>query len=322
GMRVLIVGAGALGTCYASLLARAGVEVAVLVRPERIETMPSRLRVSGIVEAEERVRVTASGREVGAVDYLVLSTKSRDTAGALEHARGVEPETALSLQNGPEKNTGLVQHFGAGRVIGAACAVGASVIEPGHARLTMNRATWLGELAGGTSERVVRLVAVLRAAGFPSWSVPDIRAVEWYKLCALLPGALVTALSRRPYDEMALHPDLADLFVQIMRETFAVPQAAGVAIGTDPPGSPWQFAAWLRAPDEVALAGLRAIGEQMRAAGQTVQPSLMQDILARRGTEAEDMVGGLIPEAHRLGVQLPATETCYRLVRGLQRRGS
>jgi 2-dehydropantoate 2-reductase len=317
-MRVLVVGAGALGTCYATLLARAGASVTVLVKPERVSTLNQGLRVSGLVEAAEQVRVVSTGHGVGDVDYLILTTKTPDTAKALHQAAGVAPGAALSLQNGPQKNDLLVEHFGAERVIGAACVVGAALIEPGHARLTMNQVTWIGELSGGTSERVVRLVAALRAAAFPSWSVSDIRAVEWYKLCGLLPGALVTALSRRTYDEMALHEDLSRLFVQIMRETFAVPLAADVEITADPPGSPWKFAKWLRGPDEAARVELRAIGERLRASGERVRPSLLQDVLAARRTEAEDVVGGLVREAHRLGVPVPATETCYRLIRGLE----
>ncbi|MBI3970839.1 MAG: ketopantoate reductase family protein [Chloroflexi bacterium] len=316
-MRVVIAGAGALGTCYAVLLARAGVEVCVLAKPGRIEALRGGLRVSGLVDASAQVEVVLSGRDAERADYVFLVTKTADTAAALRALEAIDAGSVLSLQNGLAKDDALAAAFGRERVIGAACAVGAAFIEPGHARLTMNAATWVGELDRGSSERVARLAAVLRAAGFPAWSVPNIRAVEWYKLCALLPGAFVTALSRRSYDEMALHPDLAPLFVQLMREVFAVPQAAGVTIA-DPPGSPWRFAEWLAAHDEVALAGLRTIGERQRAAGEKVRPSMLQDVLAGRKTEAEDVAGELVRHAHRLGVAIPATETCYRLIRGLE----
>ena len=316
-LRVVVAGAGALGTCYAALLARAGVDVCVLARPERVAALQAGLRVSGLVEAAAPVQVVTTGRDAGRADYLLITTKTMDTDAMLAALDGVAAASVLSLQNGLAKNDALAAAFGPDRVLGAACVVGASLVAPGHARLTMNQATWVGEPGGGTSERAARLAAVLRAAGFPSWSVEDIRAVEWYKLCALLPGALVTALSRRSYDEMALHPHLAALFVQIMRETFAVPQAQGMRV-VDPPGAPWRFAEWLAAPDEVALAGLRRIGEAQRAAGEQARPSLLQDVLAQRRTEAEDVVGELVRHARRLGVPVPATETCYRLVRGLE----
>jgi 2-dehydropantoate 2-reductase len=316
-MRVVVAGAGALGTCYAALLAGAGADVCVLVRPERVATIRAGLRVSGLLEAAASVSVVTRGREAGRADYLVLTTKTQDTPDVLDALRGIDALSVLSLQNGVAKDALLGAAFGKERVIGAACAVGAGLVSPGHARLTMNQGTWVGEIAGGTSERVVRLVAALRAAGLPSWSVPDVRAVEWYKLCALLPGALTTALSRRSYAEMAVHPELSRLFVRLMRETFGVMQAQGLAV-TDPPGSLWRFAEWLPAADDVALAGLRAIGERQQATGERNLPSMLQDILAGRRTEAADLIGEVMHQAATNGVAVPAIETCYRLVRGLE----
>jgi len=49
-----------------------------------------------------------------------------------------------------------------------------------------------------------------------------------------------------------------------------------------------------------------------------VFPSMVQDVLAGRRTEVETLAGGLIDRARTCGVPLPATETCYRLLRGLE----
>jgi ketopantoate reductase len=116
---------------------------------------------------------------------------------------------------------------------------------------------------------------------------------------------------------MCLHPDLAALWVRLMRETFSVPRHLGIRI-TTPPASPWRVAEWLDQPDDMALAGLREIGERQLTAGEQMRPSLLQDVLAGRRTEAEDVVGELVRRAQALDVPIPATETCYRLVRGME----
>lgn len=342
-MRVAIVGAGALGTTYAVLLARAGADVTVVARPARIADLEGGLAVRGLVEATARVPVVASGAELGKVDYLILATKAGDADAAVASVAGATVGTAISLQNGLAKNDALDRVFGRGCVLGGACAVVAGRGDrPGEAILTMNRATWLGERraipagpepsahswdsnqAGtGRTERGARLAAVFRAAGLPSWTVPDGDAVEWYKLCALLPGSLVTALARCSYGEMALHPFLANQFISIMRETFGVPASLGhfrasSGLPVDPPGAPWSFGTWLGGHDDVALAGLRAIGEAQAAAGQRVLPSMVQDVLAGRQTEVEALVGPLLSQAREAGLSLPATETCYRLLRGME----
>ncbi|HEU5316395.1 MAG TPA: 2-dehydropantoate 2-reductase [Chloroflexota bacterium] len=313
-MRVVIVGAGALGTCYAALLARAGAKVAALVRAERRDAYGETLRVSGLIDADAPVRVITSGKGIDRADYLILATKARDTAGALSALDGLEVDTALSLQNGLDKNVALIERYGKDRVIAAACSVGASLPEPGHARLTMNVATWLGEPQGEPTERIVRLVAALRAAGFPSHSVRNGSAVEWFKLCFLIPGAVVTALSRRTYRDMCLHPELAPLWVALMRETYSVPRALGVPLET-PPASPWKVMDWLDQPDDVAVAGLNEIG---RSTAPEMRPSMAQDVLAGRRTEAEEVLAPLIREAMRAGVAVPRVEAAYQLIRGLE----
>ncbi|MGI8423700.1 MAG: ketopantoate reductase family protein [Chloroflexota bacterium] len=105
--------------------------------------------------------------------------------------------------------------------------------------------------------------------------------------------------------------------MRILRECFSVPRALGVEIKA-PPESPWKIADWLEGPGELALDGLREIGERQRAAGGDVRPSMLQDVLAARRTEAVDVIGPLLDRAERRGIQLPATETAYRLVRGLE----
>ncbi len=335
-MRVVIAGAGALGTTYAVLLARAGAEVTILARPARAADLEAGLQIRGLVEATATARVVTTGAEVGEVDYLILATKAGDAASAVEALRGAEVGTAISLLNGLGKNDALDRAYGPERVLGAACAVVAGRGDrPGEAILTMNRATWLGErraarVASGIreadavrTERAARLAAVFRAAGLPSWSVDDGDAVEWYKLCALLPGSLVTSLARCSYGEMALHPLLARQFVSLMRETFSVPASLGIlrhgaASPFDPPGAPWSFGTWLSGEDGVALAGLRVIGEAQAASRQRVMPSMLQDVLAGRVTEVEALVGGLLARAREAGLALPATEACYRLLRGLE----
>ena len=313
-MRVLVVGAGALGTCYATLLAQAGAQVAALVRPERRHAYGAQLRVSGLTDAAAPVKFVTAGAEVGEVNYLILTTKARDTGPALAALEGLKVDTALSLQNGLDKNAALIERFGRERVISAACSVGAALEEPGHARLTMNVATWLGEPSGEPTQRVVRLVAALRAAGFPCFSVRNGEAVEWFKLCFLIPGSVVTSLSRRTYAEMCLHPELSLLWVQLMRETYSVPQALGVPLET-PPASPWKVMDWLGQPDEVAVEGLNEIG---RATAPSMRPSMAQDVLAGRRTEASEVLGPLIREARRAGVAIPKTEAAYQLIRGLE----
>ncbi|HET7771031.1 MAG TPA: ketopantoate reductase C-terminal domain-containing protein, partial [Chloroflexota bacterium] len=139
-------------------------------------------------------------------------------------------------------------------------------------------------------------------------------AVEWFKLCFLIPGSVVTSLSRRTYREMCLHPELSLLWVQLMRETYSVPRALGVPLET-PPASPWKVMDWLEQADEVAVEGLNEIG---RNTAPAMRPSMAQDVLAGRRSEAAEVIEPLIREARRAGVAVPKVEAAYQLIRGLE----
>ena len=105
----------------------------------------------------------------------------------------------------------------------------------GHARYTFPATTWLGEIGGGNSPRVNEFAALLTSAGLAGTAVEDIEAIEWWKLCYLLPGAMVTALARTDYGTMFFHPLLAERFLRLTQELVSVARAGGIAV-TDPPG--------------------------------------------------------------------------------------
>ena len=319
-MKVLVVGAGGLGTVFATLLAKTGAEVMALVRPSHLEGLQAQgnhLRVEGLLSGEAPVAVVTNGEEAGAVDWLLLMVKTKDTAAALAAAAGCRPQATLSLQNGLAKNRWLADAFGAETVVGGACLVGATYLAPGHAGLTLNAMTWVGEPGGGISPRVAKLSERLNAAGLPATAVEDIAVVEWWKLILLLPGAVITALSRRDYSAMCSHPLLSELFITLTRELVAVARAEGVAVA-DPPGTPIHPVMWADSAPAEALAGLRQVGERYKAGGQQVYPSMAQDVLSERRTEGEDLIGEVIRRAAAHEVPVSALDTCYRLIRGLE----
>ncbi|MAG36944.1 MAG: hypothetical protein CL878_11975 [Dehalococcoidia bacterium] len=319
-MRVLVVGAGALGTVYAALLAQAGTQVTVLVKPSHVEALRARdnhLRVEGLVSVDAPVTVVTTGAEAGTVDWLLLLVKTKDTATALAAATGCRPRAVLSLQNGLAKNAWLAKAFGTGSVVGGVAMVAATHLAAGHARLNVNANTWLGEPGGGASARVAALAARLNAAGLPTTAVEDITAVEWWKVCGVLTTSLTTALARRDNAAVLSHPLLGEIYVDLAREVVAVARAEGVAVA-DPPGTASPMVAWADGPRAEALAGLRQRGEQLQAAGQRPLASMAQDVLAERRTEVEDVAGEVVRRAAARDVPVPVLATCYRLARGLE----
>lgn len=324
-MRILVAGPGALGTIYAAGFAHAGQSVAVFSRPATAATLRaagSRFRVTGFFEAAGPVDVVTSGTAAGPVDFLLLTVKTPDTGEALAALAGLEftsDGAALSVQNGVAKDDHLAAVFGRDRVLGAAAVIGAELMQPGHARCTLLSDTTVGELAPGhgRSPRADRFASLCEAARLPARVADDIVSVEWRKLCGFLPGALVTALSRRVYYEMLLDDDLRTLFIMLAQELVAVARGEGAALTrSDSWPDPVFYA---DAPEDEVHADLRALAARQRDAGQRVRPSMFQDVLAGRVTEVEDTAGDVVRRAAARSIAVPAVQSCYRLLRGLER---
>lgn len=318
---VLVVGAGALGSVYGAFFARAGLEVQLLAREPHARAVQEqgglRLAESG---AEELVPLRAEWRPelVEPADLVVLATKTPATRRALEDVAHVRDglSLALSLQNGIEKDDALIEWCGRDRVLGAVSMVGGTMLEPGFAEHTFRGRTIIGELAGGTSERVEELAARVTRGGHELIVSPDVRSVEWMKLVHAIPTMALTALPRLYFHEALLSPQLARAYVALAREGARVAQAAGAVL--DDESVLFPLRSIVTAPEDEAVELVHARGRLMRDAGMTeVLVSMLASVQSRTRLEVEEIFGWVVREAVRLGIPVPAIELCYLILSGL-----
>jgi 2-dehydropantoate 2-reductase len=318
--RVLVVGAGALGTVYGACLARGGADVQLLARREHAEA----IQAAGGVEVEGlhgtwRATLRAEWRPeaLEPADTVVLTTKDHDTPAAfagLPDASAVR--VAMSFQNGVAKDRRLADWCGAEHVIGAMSMVGATTARPGVVRHTLDLPTYLGELPAGTSDRVRALGDLLEAGGLPVVLTPRILSAEWSKLVHASPTMTLTGLTRLPLHKVLLDPRLAKLYVDLLHEAVAVAGAAGVDVDDWPGMFPVKTLTTVDRRQAVALVHER--GRAMEAAGSTnVRVSMLTDIERGRPLEIGAVQGFLVEEAERLGVSAPLSSAAYALLAGI-----
>ena len=167
-----VVGAGAMGSVYAGLLATAGHEVWAVDRREDLvgPSATSGLRVAG-ASGDRTVRIGAATdpAEAGEAELVVLATKAMAATAAAEGARPLlGPETlVLSIQNGLGGPDAAAAVLGADRVaVGVVGGFGASVVAPGHAHHNGMELVRLGEHSGPVTPRIGTVADVWRQAGF------------------------------------------------------------------------------------------------------------------------------------------------------------
>ncbi len=234
-MKILVMGAGAVGCYYGGRLAQAGHEVTFVARGENLRTLRSvGLTVASVHGDFHLPRVSAVElvEEASAYDLVLVCVKSYDTAQAAEALRrAVSPTTLiLSLQNGVENEDILAQTLKTTNVLGGMVYIGAELMSPGAVVHTFSGRLVFGERTGEPTLRAKRLEQIFLGAGLQAELSSDITATLWDKLMWNAAFNAVATLTGRTVGELLANPPTRQLIRDTMREVIAVAQAQGLNI--------------------------------------------------------------------------------------------
>ena len=131
-MRVVILGAGGVGSVVAGHLARQGIDVVMIARPGHARAVQQNgLRVTGLSDFRVRLPAYADASTLDSADVVLISVKTKDMPRALAGVKHLRIDTVASLQNGVVKNAHMTRVFGAGSVVGATTMIGATLVRDG-----------------------------------------------------------------------------------------------------------------------------------------------------------------------------------------------
>ncbi|ANN65429.1 ketopantoate reductase family protein [Bordetella bronchialis] len=301
--RILIVGCGAMGGIFAAHLQQLADVTVLDVNAAHVEAIRANgLRVEGPQPRTVRLRAAMSADEVAgeSFDAVIFLTKSGQTAAAWSALRPVLRGTPLlvTLQNGMGNSETLQDGSDFPVARGVTLDAG-RFLGPGQVEhLIRGNTTWIGPMRG-TVEDCAWLARLLGDAGMPSQAIEDPMDAVWSKFvfnAVMNPvGALLLGVNRARYDV----PQVRDLIDDLARECTDVVAALGGRLAFDP----MQLVKQTRA-------GERPI---TRHAG-----SMALDIARGAATEIDELTGYVVREGDRLGVDVTACRTVYRLVKGLE----
>ena len=313
-----ILGAGAIGSIIGAHLARAGHSVVMLARGKRAESIErDGLRITGLADFTVRVPTLSDPKRFAGAEVLIVATKTSGTAEALDRLNHADIDVAFSIQNGLWKNDVLADAFGAQRVLGALANTSGELLPIGDVLFTRNVNIFIGELAGGDSDRAQRIARTIDASGVRSTAVPNILQREWTKFVGWAGLMSMSVMTRSGTGRYLSDPDCALLLVRLVREMAALAKASGVELTDQHSLLPIQTI--LREDEPHAVAAVIASGEEFGRSAPDHRMSTLQDLDARRPLEVEETVGDAVRRAQRLGLSLSLLETCYRLVAAIDR---
>ena len=298
-----VVGAGAVGSFFGAMLARAGHPVTLIGRAAHVQAIARdglRLAMAGRVET---VPIGASCeidavRSADLVLFCVKSTDSDATARAMAAHLG-DDAIVLSLQNGVENAKAIARHVRQ-TVVPAVVYVATAMPEPGlvahHGRGdlvigAMHTAAAPDPEMPGLLQSIVDLFA---SAGVPVRISPDVTAELWSKLMVNCAYNAVSALAQASYGSLSALGEVRALQETVVREVVAVAMADGVNLPLAP-----------------SLEAMRRIAGAMPAQ----LSSTAQDVARGKPSEIDHLNGFVARRGHELGVPTPANQALHALVK-------
>ncbi len=301
-MDITIIGAGAMGSLFGSLLAQSGENVLLLdIWKKHVNT----INEQGLgVESEGkivRVDINASCNmeDTRKSDLVIIFVKSTDTAEAAIQARKClnDAGVVLTLQNGMGNADKIAQTVPSDKVIAGTTSHGATMLEPGLIRHAGSGLTLIGMWAGPNHSGLENIKNVFCRAGIDTQIEADIHLVIWKKLIINVGINAITALTGVKNGKLIDAPPTGELVRAAVAEACDVALAHGVKL-----------------PEGIA--------EQVFKVAQATGPnrsSMGQDIDHKRPTEIDAINGAVVRLAHGKGIDVPVNRTLTALVLTLQK---
>ncbi|MDX1647128.1 MAG: 2-dehydropantoate 2-reductase [Longimicrobiales bacterium] len=302
-MRVVVVGAGGLGSYVGAVLSRAGHDVTLVTRGDHrtmIEAEGLRVR-SHAGDFVVHPSCVGSALELERADLAFLGTKTfslDEVAPQLVHLAGTGAYV-VSLLNGVTAWERLVAHgIPEDQVADGVAYMTSFRVEPGvverraaHQRIVMGE-----NAAASVVEETFRdtLVEIETAR--------HIRVELWEKMCVVCSLAVLCALGERTMGSVRSHPFGADLQTAAVAEVLAVGRARGVPIPEDAEAR---------------------IDEALDRFPDDFFPSVIHDLTSGRPTEMEDLGGTVARMGRSRGIPTPLHDAGTMIVQLAEaRRGA
>jgi 2-dehydropantoate 2-reductase len=294
-MRILIVGAGAVGGYFGARLVEAGRDVTFLVRARRAGEM----KATGLQILSPHGNLTLHPEAItpeqitGPYDLIVLSVKSYALSNAMDDfSTAVGSGTMiLPVLNGMRHIDILTGRFGKRCVLGGVCLVATEIDEEGRIRqLADFQSLIYGEIDGPTSPRLQALDATLRGAGFDAAISGHIMQDMWQKWVQLATLGAINCLLRGNIGQIVAVPGGSALCLSILQECADIAKACGYP----------QTGAFL----ERQTADLTAQGSPMTS-------SMYRDLKKGLPVEADSILGDLLHRGQQRGSKSALLEAAF-----------
>jgi len=297
-MKILVLGAGAVGGYFGGRMAEAGADVTFLVRPQRAELMAKNgLRIkSKAGDLKLAVKCVLQPQVKPDYDVVLFTAKAYDLQSAIDAIapamQGSGRGCVLPLLNGMSHLDALDARFGRERVLGGVAYIASTLAPDGEIQhLNDFHRIVFGPRGAGQATVCEELSKALAGARVPvkfDWKQLDnVEQAMWDKWVLLATLAGMTCLMRAAVGDIVATPAGEKLILALLAENASVAKAEGFAT-----------------PDAV-MNNYRGMLTQK---GSAFTASMLRDLESGGQAEGDHILGALLARARKHGLQAPTLE--------------
>jgi 2-dehydropantoate 2-reductase len=300
---IAVVGAGAVGSFYGAMLARAGHRVTLIGRPAHVHAITRNglkldLAASSTTEIIQ-IEASTDLSSLHIADLVLFCVKSTDSASvALQIAPHLSPNALImSLQNGVE-NSNLIAKQVANVVIPCVVYVATEIPAPGcvkhHGRGDLVIGTMLASRLRYPQKTLQEIVELFDSAQIPVQISPNVMADLWSKLMINCAFNAISGLAQIQYGKLAALEPVRSTQTALVKEVISVAHADGIHLS-----------------ETVALQAV----EQISVTMGSQKSSTAQDMARSKLSEIDHLNGFIVRRGQALGVATPVNQALFALVK-------
>jgi len=295
-MKILIVGAGAIGSLFGALLSQKN-DVILLGRSPHVNAIERKgLQISGKTTMHCNIHAVDSVEKISLIpDIILLTVKSYDTGTAMKQVQHLvhDNTTVISLQNGLDNIEKIERIIKKQQILAGVTTHGVMFSKPGEIIHTGKGRTLLGELTGTPSKRLDNIVQMFNAAGIVTQASDDIIRELWVK--AIINSSInpITAFFQCKNGYLLQNMILEKIVEYICEESTGVASKKGIPVISED---------MIRRTKEV----LTETAENYSSMAQSIQQG--------KKTEIDSINGYFIRMGTRHGLEMPLNKILVDLV--------
>ncbi|WP_047151122.1 ketopantoate reductase family protein [Aneurinibacillus tyrosinisolvens] len=294
-MRVLVVGAGAIGGYFGGRLLEKGADVTFLVREKRQKQLNEQGLVIHSIHGDAHLtpQTMVAGEERAPFDLIIMTTKAYHFEEALETIRPYAGEATmlLPLLNGMAHMDLLREKFGSKNILGGFCFIEATLNERGEIeQKSKSHELVYGELDGSRSERITALEQFFQGAGATYTASEKIVRDMWHKYLFISTFSGMTTLVQAPAGPVLEAEYGPEQTRQLFEEIASIMKAAGAPID-----------------EGIVEKQMNLFGKQSYG----MKSSMLRDMEKGIAIESDQMQGYLLALARHHGLGAPLLQTVY-----------